>query len=180
MNRHPCCHARLLAVAVAGITAAWSASATAPISYTAEAIWKRSIHGTMYASTKDHRLVELCIEVDAVGHWLPKNALEGIYYPNLEEMRFMQGVALGHSEDFVPDWGENGLALLLETSVAGQNGNLDEGPSYFFVIDKHRVAWRVREEWKPDPSSGIFSLQESAWMAIAKGAVRHAPCLPPG
>ncbi len=178
MNRFLHRQARMLVLA--GVALAWSANATAPISYRATDIWKRSVHGAMYASTKDNQLVALCIEAGGVGNWLPSSAIEGISLPNLEEMQFMQGLALSRSEEFVPDWGMDSLGLMLETSIiADERGNLEEGPSYFFVIDKKRIAYRVRQEWIPDPSGRVVATQESTWTTIAAGDVRHAPCSPP-
>jgi hypothetical protein len=154
------------------------AFASAPISTPSDQIWKRSILGTVYAAQNHRQLTALCVEVDGFATWIPTDLLRDIRDPDIEKATFWEGIGFVGIDRRIPNWGDSGLSLELPTQIE-TNGNFDEGPSYFFVIDKRRVLYRVLFEWVPEKGNPDIKVQRETWVPIQKAAARGGKCAPP-
>ena len=166
----------LLALGGACVSVATVAIATGPISAGVDRVWTTSMQGSVYAAVDARNLSELCIEVDGVVNWLPREALKDIRDPLIEDAALVDGMGFSEIDERIPDWGNWGRSLRLTTHVE-RNGGLDEGPEYFFVLHEKRVVYRVRLEWVPYEESKGTRVQAETWLPVAPVA-GPASCKP--
>jgi hypothetical protein len=155
---------------------AWS---TSPIGNPLNRVWKETSEGeTVYAQRDDERLLSLCIEFKGVGNWLPKELLSDISHPKLEEINFWQGMGLEGIEDHVPNWGNWGLSLEVESEIEVE-GKFEDGPTYYFVLDEqNNVVFRMARSWVATGDLAGSKQSRAEWLAINPEAIRRAACFP--
>ena len=168
----------LLLVICIAMLAHVCAHATPPLSSPTTEVWKRDLDGNVvFASAPDDRLEALCIEVAGQASWVPSELLRDIEFPNLEDIHFVRGMGLDASEH-VPNWGNWGLSVSIETEVE-VNGQFEAGPEYFFVVQDGRVVYRVLRTWVPSTKGRGIREQREEWLNIPQSQVRGGKCKPP-
>jgi hypothetical protein len=154
------------------------AYATPPLSGPTSDVWKRDINGNVvFASAPDDRLAALCIEVAGVANWIPHKFLRDIEFPNIDDIHFVRGMGLD-ADEYVPNWGSRGLSLALDTFV-DINGKLEDGPSYYFVIQDSIVLYRVKWSWVPVTEGSGNLKSNEVWIKLPQSKTLSGRCQPP-
>ncbi len=154
------------------------AYATSPLSGPTADVWKRDIEGNVvFASAPDDRLAALCIEVAGVTNWIPHKFIRDIEFPDIDDIHFVRGMGLDVDEH-VPNWGSWGLSVALDTFV-DINDKLEDGPSYYFVIQDGRVLYLVQLSWIPVTEGPGNLKSKEVWTKLPQSKTLSGRCQPP-
>ena len=154
------------------------AYATSPLSQPTSDVWKRDTEGNVvFASASDDHLNALCIEVAGLVNWIPHKFLRDIEIPNLDNIHFVRGMGL-NVDEHVPNWGNWGLSLALDTYV-DIDDKLEDGPSYYFVIQDGRVLYRVEWSWVPVTEGPGTLKSKEVWIKLPQSKALSGKCQPP-